>query len=170
MLQVYTSLAESTLKSMDQATGTIIPPNIVANKFIHCTADNIDILDETLDGKHTFHATQMAAWQRGQKADVELHMLEPSSRHTLIVPDVLQNLYPANINPATSEPTFTASVDKAWFTKAETDNGCVKQAQATDMAFFLQREDSDTNTFWTIFNQSVSSEEPEKTAVGYICP
>jgi len=67
VLQVDTSLAESTLESLDPATGVIIPPNIVANKFIHYTADNIDILDETLDGKNTFHATQMAVWQRGQK-------------------------------------------------------------------------------------------------------
>ena len=72
VLQVDTSLAESTLKSMDQATGAIIPPNLVANKFIHFTADNIDVLDETLDGKNTFHATQMATWQRGQTADAEL--------------------------------------------------------------------------------------------------
>ena len=62
MLQVDTSLAESTLKTMDQATRAIFPPNIVANKFIHYTADNIDILDESLDGKNTFHATQMATW------------------------------------------------------------------------------------------------------------
>ena len=168
VLQVDTSLAESTLKSMDQATGAIIPPNIVANEFIHYTADNIDILDETLDGKNTFHATQMATWQRGQKADAELQMLEPSTRHTLIVPDVLENLYPVNINPATSEPVFTTPVDKAWFTKPEGDSDCVKQAQATDMAFFLRRQDSDTKPSWTVFNQSASSEEPEQTAVGYL--
>ena len=27
--------------------------------------DNIDILDASLDGKDTFHATQVAEWQRG---------------------------------------------------------------------------------------------------------
>lgn len=69
--------------------------------------------------KNTFHATQMAVWQRGQKADAELQSLEPSTRHTLIVPDVLENLHPTNVNPATSEPVFTAPVDKAWFTKPE---------------------------------------------------
>ena len=40
---------------MDPATGAIIPPNMVANQN---TADNIDILDESLDGKNTFHATK----------------------------------------------------------------------------------------------------------------
>lgn len=166
VLQVDTSLAESTLKSMDQATGAIIPPNIEVNKFIHYTTDNIDILDETLDGKNTFHATQMAMWQRGQKADAELQMLEPSTRHTLIVPDVLEKLYPININNATSEPLFTVRVDKGWFTKGDSD--CVKQARATDMAFHLRRQDSDKKLSWTVFNQSVSSEESEQTAVGYL--
>ena len=62
ILQVDTSLAENTLKTLDQATGATIPSNMMANKFIHYTCDNIDILDETLDGKNTFHATQLAAW------------------------------------------------------------------------------------------------------------
>ena len=64
-----TSLAESTLKSLDLTTGAIIPPNFQAKKFIHHTCDHIDILDETLDGKNTFHATQMAVWQRSQASD-----------------------------------------------------------------------------------------------------
>ena len=39
VLQIDTSLAESTLKSLDHTTGAIIPPNIMANKFIHNTCD-----------------------------------------------------------------------------------------------------------------------------------
>ena len=63
VLQVDTALAESSLKLLDSATGVFIPQNIVAGKFAHFTADNIDILDETLDGKNTFHGTQMAVCQ-----------------------------------------------------------------------------------------------------------
>ena len=55
-------LAESTLQTVDEDSGAIIPQNLTDNAFIHYTADNIDILDETLDGKNTFHATQMAVW------------------------------------------------------------------------------------------------------------
>jgi len=54
VLQVDTTLAESTVESLDPATRAIIPPKLEANKFIHYTADNIDILDETLDGKNIF--------------------------------------------------------------------------------------------------------------------
>lgn len=51
-----TSLAESTFKSLDLTTGANIPPNFGVEKFIHYTYDNINILDETLDEKNTFHA------------------------------------------------------------------------------------------------------------------
>jgi len=83
VLQVDTSLAEFTLTTLDGETGAVIPPNMVDNNFIHYTCDNIDILDETLDGKNTFHATQMAAWQRGGTAvnpDNALKRLQPSTK------------------------------------------------------------------------------------------
>ena len=57
-------LAESTLQTLDEDSGAVIPQNLTDNAFIHYTADNIDILDETMDGNHIFHATQMAARQR----------------------------------------------------------------------------------------------------------
>jgi hypothetical protein len=63
VLKVGTALGESTLKSMDPLSGAGIPTNIVANKFVHYTEDNIDFLDETIDGKNKFYATQMEAWQ-----------------------------------------------------------------------------------------------------------
>ncbi len=168
VLQVDTSLAESTLKSLDQATGAVIPPNIVANKFIHYTCDNIDILDETLDGKNTFHATQMAAWQRGQTTDVSLKNLELSTRHTLIVPNALEKLHPVSIKHGTCKPTFTAPVDESYFSKSEEDNECARKAKATELAFFMRRQNSEIKSSWTVFNQSLSSEEPDQTAVGYL--
>jgi hypothetical protein len=64
ILQVDTALAEHTLESLDSDSCAVIPPGLDKSNFIYVTADNIDILDETLDGKNTFHATQMAAWQR----------------------------------------------------------------------------------------------------------
>ena len=65
VLQVDTSLAESALHKMDKALGAIIP--------------TMTFLTPVLMEKHTFHATQMAAWQRGNKPDAELPMLIPSA-------------------------------------------------------------------------------------------
>ena len=52
-------MAEAVLESLDQETGAVIPPNLVPGKFVTFSADNIDIMDESLDGKNSFHATQV---------------------------------------------------------------------------------------------------------------
>ena len=104
VLQVDTALAESTLKSMDEETGTVIPPNMKENTFIHYTCDNIDILDDTIDGKNTFHAAQMASWQRGQGLDVALENLEVSSSRTLHVPNAIEKLHNVTSHSVRCEP------------------------------------------------------------------
>lgn len=35
------------------------------DRMIHCSCDNIDVLEATLDGKNTFHCMQMMVWERG---------------------------------------------------------------------------------------------------------
>ena len=92
ILQVDTSLAESVLQSLDPETGGVMPPTLVPGKFVHFSADNIDILDETMYGKNTFHATQIAAWQRGAETSQEklLQNLRPSTKHSLSVPESIE--------------------------------------------------------------------------------
>ena len=68
--QVDTALAEKTLESMDPTTGAVTPPNLLPDRFVHFTCDNIDINDTSFDGKNSFHATQVAAWQRGPESDM----------------------------------------------------------------------------------------------------
>ena len=128
----------------------------------------VDILDETLDGKNTFHATQMAAWQRGKTNDASLKHLEPSIRKALIVPTVLEEVHHVSISPGRDKPEFTSPVDEACFSKAEEDNEYARQAKTTDLAVFLRRQDPEIKPSWTVFNQSLSSEEREQTAVGYL--
>ena len=166
VLQMDTSLAESTLKSLDLTTRAIIPPNFQAKKFMHYTCDNIDILDETLDGKNTFHATQMAAWQKSQAPDKSFKNLQPSVKRTLSVPSALEELHPARITPGICTPVFTAPVHKTSVVNPEENNENALQAEATDLAFYLHRQDKELKPSWTIFNQFLSSDESEQTAVG----
>ena len=70
LLQVDTVMAEKTLQAMDAETGAVTPPNFVHGRFTHFACGNIDINDSKLDGKNTFHATQMAGWQRGPEGDM----------------------------------------------------------------------------------------------------
>ena len=50
--------------SMIMSNGAVVPPNLVSNIFIHFTCDNIDLNGSSLDGKNSFHVTQvsLAAW------------------------------------------------------------------------------------------------------------
>ena len=166
-LQVDTALAESTLNSLDEETGTVIPLNISSGPFLHFTADNIDILDETLDGKNTFHATQMAVWQRGTPQDVTLKELKPASRHTMTVPDALLRCHHSKLKPGKCEPTYS-NPRPALHSLLNNNSECVRQCKAADMAFTLLRQSNDLKVSWTAFNQQHSNENPEQTSVGYL--
>jgi len=97
VLQVDIALAEHTLKSMNNITGAVTPPNFVPDRFVHFTCDNIDINDSSLYGKDSFHATQIAAWQRGPESDMGFKNLRPSKKTTLEVPAVMEELLPAEV-------------------------------------------------------------------------
>ena len=84
------------------------------------------------------------------------------------MPTVLEELHHVSISPGRDKPVFTSPVDEACFSKAEEDNEYDRQAKATDLAFFLRRQDPEIKPSWTVFNQSLSSEEREHTTVGYL--
>ena len=53
--------------------GVVIPSNICSGVFIQMADDNNDINEETLDGKHTTHATTLVLYQRGQFGPLPNH-------------------------------------------------------------------------------------------------
>jgi hypothetical protein len=167
-MQLDTALAETTLKSMDLNTGAVIPPNLVPNTFVYYTADNIDILDDTLDGKETFHATQVAAWQRGPEKDLMLDTMKLSTKRTLHVPEVMGNISASNMPTVRPNPAFLGPVDKTWYDQSTSSIESVVKAEATDIAFNMMREKSTIDTSWTVFNEALSTTDPAITTVGYM--
>ena len=109
ILQVDNALAESTLKSMNMANRAVVPPNLVSNRFVHFTFDNIDINDSTLDGINIFHATQVAAWQCGPALDMMLQCLKLLNENTTRVPAVAEELIPARIGESIVKPKSTSN-------------------------------------------------------------
>ena len=85
ILKLDTALAENTLQTMS-TDGSALPPNLMKDRFVHFSADNIDINDRTLDGKNTFHATQVAAWQRGLRSKDILNCIKLSTREMYQTP------------------------------------------------------------------------------------
>ena len=69
--RVDTALAKHTLSAMNTKNGTVIPVNLAEGRFIHFTANNIDINEGALDGQGTLHATPYAAWQRSPETQMK---------------------------------------------------------------------------------------------------
>jgi len=92
-----------------------------------------DILDKTMDGKNTFHSTQIAVWQRGAESNLTLENLKPSTKHSLSVPESIEKNYPVAVKR--SSPVFPGAFPKEWFDAVDDGKDSVRTSQATDMAF-----------------------------------
>ena len=154
ILQVDTGLAESVLNSLDEESGTVIAPNLVQGNFVHLSADNIDILDETMDGKNMFHARQIAAWQRGTEDMSLLYGVSPSKKRSLKVPESIDKI--ERIVIRRSNPVFIKAVKTTWYDQAEDNKGVKQAARETDLAFNMLRCEGVIRGGWTAFNQSLS--------------
>ena len=64
VLRVETQLAEAVLKRMASTGGVFVPPGLQKNMHIFFAADNIDFLEDTPDGKQTFHGTVITVFQQ----------------------------------------------------------------------------------------------------------
>ena len=169
VLQVDSALAENTLKSLDPLTGAVTPPNFVRDRFVHFTCDNIDINDSSLNGHDSFHATQVAGWQRGPDQDIGLDGMRPSKNTTLKVPEILEQVIPATVFEGKTEPPLISSIHKEWYEMSLDKSKSAQKADATDMAFFIARQaKSGTKVGWTNFNQTISTDAHPVTSVGYM--
>ncbi|CAB4006763.1 Hypothetical predicted protein [Paramuricea clavata] len=154
---------------MDPTSGTVIPENFVLNTFIHFTADNIDILDESLDRKYTFHATQMTAYQRSDNRNQDpLIAVEISAAETLKVPDILQDVAPVGIIEGKTKPVFQKPVTNDLFESDNNELEVQQKAEATHQAFFVHRQECAQNPGWTSFNQNYSTTNPPQTSIGHM--
>ena len=73
---ITTSIAEKELSRFADDNNTFIPKNLIHGRFTQFAADNLDIIEVTLDGKGTFHVTQMGAFQWGPPNKHKLDLSE----------------------------------------------------------------------------------------------
>ena len=103
---------------------------------------------------------------------MHLNNLKPAKNTTLMVPEIMNDILPANMvegkSKPGSKPLFTEEVNVGIF--QSTLQNCIeaKTAKATDMAFNILRQESDTLTSWTAFNKERSKVDPDITTVGYM--
>ena len=153
---------------MDSESGTFISSDLNDGRFIHFSADNIDINESTIDGKNTFHATYYAAWQRGPCKAMIICDIAPCKESKLTVPDESNTIFHADFK-VTLEPCFDGIVEENWFDQHVNESHPTVVAQATDLAFILKRQNElIRKTSWTTFNESHSVTKPELTTVCFL--
>ena len=142
ILQVDTALAQATLRSLNKnkENGAIVPENLVSNKFVHFSTDNIDIMDSSLTGKDTFHATQVTAWQRGPRQNtLTLANMKPCTTK-LVIPDILIETIPLQRFVGTPEPIFDTDSQLQWFEGEWELDPNIAINKSKDLVFLLRRQ------------------------------
>lgn len=136
---------------------------------LHVTADNIDKQTDTLDGKNSFHATQMVVFQRGGASlDRILDRLTVTQKLSLHVPDILTKIFEPNVPPQV-EPVLQRSADLKWYGGNEKSD-CVVNAEAKDLAFLFGRQfESDACKIgWTEHNKYMTTKNPAITSYAFM--
>ena len=63
--RIDTTIAQHTIDRFAKNGYVYIPENIVNDRMLHCSCDRCARSNYIIDGKNTFHCTQMMVWQRG---------------------------------------------------------------------------------------------------------
>ena len=94
--RIDTTIASDILDRYEKNDNVYIPYEIAPyspGRIILASCDNIDVLEETLDGKNTFHCTQMMLWQRGPKDERSDEEYPKIGRARTLNPDKLPPIH-----------------------------------------------------------------------------
>ena len=70
-LRVESDIEKAVLSRVEREDGVYLPPDIVKGRHLFFAIDNIDVAEDTPDGKRTLHGTAMAIYQRCEPYDVQ---------------------------------------------------------------------------------------------------
>ena len=76
--RIDNAVAKNVLDKFVENEYVYVPDNIDGERLIQFSGDNIDVLEATLDGKNTFHCTQMMAWQRSSDNSLTENLVQSS--------------------------------------------------------------------------------------------
>ncbi|XP_052128446.1 uncharacterized protein LOC127750548 [Frankliniella occidentalis] len=155
-------------------SGVVIPANLklspgeTSSALLHLTADNVDIQLDTLDGKKSFHGTQLVAFRRGARPLEEvLGSITRSRRKSVKIPDAIQALDKTIVKLNTIEPKLQTELKTEWYDTSEISESR-RSAKVRDFTYFFNRQQSDDRQGWTAFNKTMSTNNAEITSCGYL--
>ena len=164
-----TTVAKRILDKFMENGNFPVPPNLLEGKVLQFAADNIDIIEETLDSKGTFHATQMVAFQRGEPTGQSEQQLPLGKGGSLKIPEELKkqlNHAPETI--ARPIPRFVVDVDLESYEPNPILN---TTANIKDVCWLLTRHcriPDQSVLAWMGFNQLSITNKQQVTFVSYL--
>ena len=173
VLHVDTSLVNSLLDAYEANEKLVIPANIAHLKlpgYIRFANDNIDINEETLDGKGTFHASQSAIFVRPDTTNDEASMQVEFSRKSRKIPQELQELKQAGIGSQQPEPLFWKDLNINLFKPQEDTRYLAVVRDAVWLICKTLNDQEQHIPAWTGFNQTLDekSKDVPVTIIGHL--
>ena len=151
-----------------------IPHNIEPDRFVQFSCDNIDVLEATLDGKNTFHCTQMMAWQRSSEHQVLENVPLKVERQRKLDHQVLTRFHeldkakmPASGRPVPKFQNGTVFEMENWMNQNRERN----VASVSDTAWIIARQFCSNDQkipIWGAFNEVRCSVDPPVTTAGML--
>lgn len=167
--RLNTTLAQESLDRRSANDNVPVPSNLTAGKFFQFAADNIDLIEETLDGMGTFHATQMVTFQRGKSQQQRHQPLKLGRNKSTKIPPGFHQLTHPPERPFRVEPKFAGKVDETWYTP---DPKIAEDSSLKDISWVLSRihdDEGQTVPAWTGFNQiTTDGDTPDVCSTGYL--
>lgn len=144
-------------------------PENAVESTLHVAANNIDLMTDTLDGKKTFHATQMVGFQRsGKNTDDILNSSRLGAGTSLKVPNALFDLNAVDDYLENTEPKFSSEISIEWYGTTIVSKEVI-DARLHNIAFAVSRSKTENNYVgWTEFQRNRSDESFDISAMGYM--
>lgn len=180
---VDTSLAREVLAE-SEAAWFFTPPIISPGVFVQVAGDNNDINEETLDGKHTRHATTLVLYQKGQFGQQPQHRTyaDHSNKRSLESPQTCQQLREFSAHGKKPDVVdFRNQVQQEWF---QGNRHLLSSASLMELAWSLVRlcstklfqieirpmaSDQQNVPSWSAFSAMVNPVVHTPNTIGY-CP
>ena len=166
-------LVNSLLDVYEANEKSSIPANVAHLNlpgYIRFANDSIDIIEETLDGKGTFHASQSAIFVTPDETNEEASMQVEFSKKVQKIPQELQILKQAGIGSPQPEPVFWKNLDISIFQPQEDVRYL---AVVKDTAWLICKAINDKEQHipaWTGFNQALDEKGKDVpvTIIGHL--
>ena len=167
--RIDSSIANNILRRYEQNGYMYIPTGIspyTPGRIILSSFDNIDVLEETVDGKNTFRATQCVLWQRGPPTPPKQTTVK-TGRNKIPAQKLLEKFKNIDIAPvytcAGPNPSITSRVEpEIW----DMGNGCQAISNHSNQAWILARtynQDGQNAPSWASFHAACGVSEATVT-------